>query len=55
MKKMTANYNEFNLNYYENPDSESNNLRGRIKFPILLPIAKKNYFLRPVARCGGGS
>ncbi|MCX6742631.1 MAG: hypothetical protein NT116_00150 [Candidatus Parcubacteria bacterium] len=39
---------EFNLNDYED-------LGGRIKFLILLlPIAEKNYFLRPVALCEGG-
>ena len=56
MNKMPANYNEFNSNYYEQSSdySESNNLRGRIKFLILMPIAMKNYFLRPVAHCEGG-
>jgi len=38
---------EFNLIAY-------GDLEGKIKFLVLLPIAKKNYFLRPVARCKGG-
>jgi len=38
---------EFNLNHY-------GDLAGKIKFLVLQPIAKKNYFLRPVARCRGG-
>ena len=49
MSTLQHNRSEFNSNY------TSDNLRGRIKFLILLPIARKNYFLRPVARCGGGS
>jgi len=39
---------EFNTNFSEK------NLRGSIEFPILLPVAKKNYFLRPVAMCSEG-
>jgi len=38
---------EFNLNDYED-------LGGRIKFLIVRPIAMKNYYLRPVARCTEG-
>ncbi|MFA5188276.1 MAG: hypothetical protein WC460_02870 [Patescibacteria group bacterium] len=48
MLNLLPNQTEFNSNYV------GTNLEGKIKFLVLLPVAKKNYFLRPVARCKGG-
>jgi len=56
MSTLPTNYSEFNLAYYIDESlTESNNLEGKIKFPIIPQIAKKNYFLRPVARCTEGA
>lgn len=47
MNILISNNKEFNLNYEDN-------LRGKIKFHFIRPVARRNWFLRPVARCDGG-
>jgi len=47
MSTLPTKYFGFNSNDYAN-------LGGRIKSPDICAVAKKNWFLRPVARCRGG-